>query len=58
MVYPELEVGRRVAHTLLGHRTEYIPTVDGLAYAALPVTPDLVGRRLAGRPRLSESGSS
>ena len=46
VVYPELEVGRRVAHTLLGHRTEYIPTLDGLAYAALPVPPGLGGRRL------------
>ena len=43
VVYPELEVGRRVAHALLGHRTEYIPTVDGLAYAALPVSRGLTG---------------
>ena len=39
VVYPELEVGRRVAHSLLGHRTEYIPTVDGLAYAGDPGDP-------------------
>jgi trk system potassium uptake protein TrkA len=56
VVYPELEVGRRVAHALLGHRTEYIPTVDGLAYAALPVSRKLVGRRLADAHELNEKG--
>jgi trk/ktr system potassium uptake protein len=56
VVYPELEVGRRVAHSLLGHRTEYIPTVDGLAYAALPVARDLEGRRIADARELSEKG--
>jgi trk system potassium uptake protein TrkA len=56
VVYPELEVGRRVAHALLGHRTEYIPTVDGLAYAALPVSPKLAGRRLADAHELNEKG--
>lgn len=56
VVYPELEVGRRVAHALLGHRTEYIQTVDGLAYAALPVSPKLVGRRLADAHELNEKG--
>ena len=47
VIYPELEVGRRVAHSILGHRTEYIPTVGGLAYAGLPVTTEMVGQRLA-----------
>lgn len=47
VVYPELEVGRRVAHSILGHRTEYVPTVGGLAYAGLPVSAAMVGRRLA-----------
>lgn len=47
VIYPELEVGRRVAHSLLGHRTEYIPTVGGLAYAGLPVSTEMAGRRLA-----------
>lgn len=56
VVYPELEVGRRVAHTLLGHRTEYIPTVDGLAYAGLPVTPEMVGRRLRDIRGIAEKG--
>jgi trk system potassium uptake protein TrkA len=56
VVYPELEVGRRVAHALLGHRTEYIPTVDGLAYAALPVSRRLAGQRLAEARELSEKG--
>jgi trk system potassium uptake protein TrkA len=56
VVYPELEVGRRVAHALLGHRTEYIPTVDGLAYAALPVSRQLSGRRLADAHELNEKG--
>lgn len=56
VVYPELEVGRRVAHSLLGHRTEYVPTVDGLAYAGVPVAPDMVGRRLADLRQLNERG--
>ncbi len=56
VVYPELEVGRRVAHSLLGHRTEYIPTVDGLAYAALPVRRALVGRSLAEARDLADRG--
>jgi trk system potassium uptake protein TrkA len=56
VVYPELEVGRRVAHTLLGHRTEYIPTLDGLAYAALPVPHGLGGRRLGDARELAEKG--
>jgi trk system potassium uptake protein TrkA len=56
VVYPELEVGRRVAHSLLGHRTEYIPTVDGLAYAALPVSPAQEGHRLADARDLHEKG--
>ncbi|MGB7982274.1 MAG: TrkA family potassium uptake protein [Candidatus Nanopelagicales bacterium] len=56
VVYPELEVGRRVAHSLLGHRTEYIPTVDGLAYAALPVRRSLVGQTLAQARELGERG--
>ncbi|HSO04719.1 MAG TPA: TrkA family potassium uptake protein [Candidatus Limnocylindrales bacterium] len=56
VVYPELEVGRRVAHALLGHRTEYIPTVDGLAYAALPVSRQLTGQRLADARELAEKG--
>ena len=56
VVYPELEVGRRVAHALLGHRTEYIPTVDGLAYAALPVSRRLQGLRLADARELAEKG--
>ena len=56
VVYPELEVGRRVAHALLGHRTEYVPTVDGLAYAGVPVADDMVGKRLADIRRLNERG--
>lgn len=56
VVFPELEVGRRVAHTLVGHRTEYVPTVDGLAYAGVPVTRDMVGRRLGDIRRLQERG--
>jgi trk system potassium uptake protein TrkA len=56
VVYPELEVGRRVAHALLGHRTEYIPTVDGLAYAALPIRHAWSGRRLADVAELRELG--
>lgn len=56
VVYPELEVGRRVAHALLGHRTEYIPTVDGLAYAALPVFPAWAGRPLGEIAELREMG--
>lgn len=56
VVYPELEVGRRVAHSLLGHRTEYIPTVDGLAYAALPVSPAQEGHPLADARDLNEKG--
>ncbi len=56
VVYPELEVGRRVAHSLLGHRTEYIPTVDGLAYAALPVPRSLEGRTLAEAGELGDRG--
>ena len=56
VVYPELEVGRRVAHSLLGHRTEYIPTVDGLAYAALPVSADQEGHPLADARDLSAKG--
>ncbi len=56
VVYPELEVGRRVAHSLLGHRTEYIPTVDGLAYAALPVRRSLVGKTLAEAHGLGDRG--
>jgi trk system potassium uptake protein TrkA len=44
VIYPELEVGRRVAHSILGHRTEYIPTVGGMAYAGLPVPAELVGQ--------------
>jgi trk system potassium uptake protein TrkA len=56
VVYPELEVGRRVAHALLGHRTEYIPTVEGLAYAALPVSRRLTGQRLADARELAEKG--
>lgn len=56
VIYPELEVGRRVAHALLGHRTEYIPTVDGLAYSALPVHPSWVGRRLGDLAELSTRG--
>jgi trk system potassium uptake protein TrkA len=56
VVYPELEVGRRVAHALLGHRTEYIPTVDGLAYAALPVQREWVDSRLGDIVDLRELG--
>ncbi len=56
VIYPELEVGRRVAHTLLGHRTEYIPTVDGLAYAGVPVTEQMVGHRLREVRDLAEKG--
>jgi trk system potassium uptake protein TrkA len=56
VIYPELEVGRRVAHALLGHRTEYIPTVDGLAYAALPVQGSWAGRRLAEVSDLARMG--
>ena len=56
VVYPELEVGRRVAHTLLGHRTEYVPTVDGLAYAGVPASDAMVGRRLADLHLLNERG--
>jgi trk system potassium uptake protein len=56
VIYPELEVGRRVAHSLLGHRTEYIPTVDGLAYAAIPVAARWVGLRLAQVRELAEKG--
>jgi trk system potassium uptake protein TrkA len=56
VVYPELEVGRRVAHALLGHRTEYIQTVDGLAYAALQVTRTMAGRRLDELTELTERG--
>lgn len=56
VVFPELEVGRRVAHSLLGHRTEYVPTVDGLAYAALQVSKQLEGRTLAQASELSEKG--
>ena len=56
VVYPELEVGRRVAHTLVGHRTEYVPTVDGLAYAGIPVAPDMVGHRLADIRVLGQRG--
>jgi trk system potassium uptake protein TrkA len=56
VIYPELEVGRRVAHALLGHRTEYIPTVDGLAYAALPVHRSWRGRRLRDVADLAERG--
>jgi trk system potassium uptake protein TrkA len=56
VVYPELEVGRRVAHALLGHRTEYIPTVDGLAYAALPVHHTWVDRTLGDITELREMG--
>ena len=56
VVYPELEVGRRVAHALLGHRTEYVPTVDGLASAGVTVADDMVGKRLADIRRLNERG--
>lgn len=56
VIYPELEVGRRVAHALLGHRTEYIPTIDGLAYAALPVQRPWAGRRLAEVTDLARMG--
>lgn len=56
VVYPELEVGRRVAHTLLGHRTEYIPTVDGLAYAGIPASPEMIGRPLRDIRALNERG--
>ncbi|HEX6886973.1 MAG TPA: TrkA family potassium uptake protein [Candidatus Nanopelagicales bacterium] len=56
VIYPELEVGRRVAHALLGHRTEYIPTVDGFAYAALPVRRSWAGRRLGQVSELNERG--
>ena len=56
VVYPELEVGRRVAHALLGHRTEYIPTVDGLAYAALQVSRAQEGRTLAEATDLADKG--
>jgi trk system potassium uptake protein TrkA len=56
VVYPELEVGRRVAHALLGHRTEYIPTVDGLAYAALQVSREQEGQSLAEVTDLAEKG--
>ena len=56
VVYPELEVGRRVAHALLGHRTEYVPTADGLAYAGLPVAPGWVGRRIDEVPTFHEHG--
>jgi trk system potassium uptake protein TrkA len=56
VVFPELEVGRRVAHTLVGHRTEYVPTVDGLAYAGIPVAPEWVGKPLRELRRLSERG--
>ncbi len=56
VVYPELEVGRRVAHTLLGHRTEYIPTVDGLAYAGIPASPEMIGRSLRDLRALNERG--
>lgn len=56
VVYPELEVGRRVAHSLLGHRTEYIQTVDGLAYAALQVTRTMEGQRLDELTELTERG--
>jgi trk system potassium uptake protein TrkA len=56
VVYPELEVGRRVAHALLGHRPEYIPTVDGLAYAALPVHHTWAERTLGDITELREMG--
>ena len=56
VVYPELEVGRRVAHSLVGHRTEYVPTVDGLAYAGVPVAADMTGRRLGDIRRLQDRG--
>lgn len=56
VVFPELEVGRRVAHSLTGHRTEYIPTVDGLAYAGLPVSSRWVGQRLKNVRDLNERG--
>ncbi len=56
VIYPELEVGRRVAHALLGHRTEYIPTVDGFAYAGLPVQRSWVGKRLTDITTLNERG--
>jgi trk system potassium uptake protein TrkA len=56
VVYPELEVGRRVAHALAGHRTEYVPTMDGLAYAGVPVSGDLVGRQLGAIRRFTDRG--
>ena len=56
IIYPELEVGRRVAHSLLGHRTEYVPTVGGLAYAGLPVPSELVGKRLSDVEEYGERG--
>ncbi|MGB8020209.1 MAG: TrkA family potassium uptake protein [Candidatus Nanopelagicales bacterium] len=56
VVFPELEVGRRVAHALLGHRTEYVPTVDGFAYAGVPVAPSMVGHRLADIQSLARKG--
>ena len=56
VIYPELEVGRRVAHSLLGHRTEYIPTVDGLAYAAIPVAARWAGLKLGQARELAEKG--
>lgn len=56
VVFPELEVGRRLAHTLVGHRTEYVPTLDGLAYAGVPITDDMIGRALGSISSLAERG--
>lgn len=56
VVFPELEVGRRVAHSLLGHRTEYVPTMGGLAYAGLPVSREMAGRRLGDVGELAQRG--
>jgi trk system potassium uptake protein TrkA len=46
VVFPELDMGYRLAHTLTGHRSEFIPTIDGFAYAVVPADRAHVGRKL------------
>lgn len=46
VVFPELDMGYRVANALSGHGGEVVPTADGFGYAGLPVPRELVGRAL------------
>lgn len=47
IVFPDIDMGYRVAHFLTGHRLEFVPTSDGFAYSGVPPERSMVGKSLA-----------